>query len=65
MISLLFLLCNSAGCINAVQDRMYRTEQECQLAAETTIAVNKLSMQRGEVTPHTAIYQCVKWGEAA
>jgi len=65
MISLVFFICTGVNCITVAHEKPYKTEQECQLAAETTMYVNQLMVQRGEAPPHTAVYKCVQWGEPA
>lgn len=65
MMSLLFLICTNTACVSVAHNNLYRTEQECQLAAEATIAVNQLKIERGEVEPHSVAYKCISWGETA
>lgn len=65
MITLVFLICTNNTCFSAAQQELYQNVEECQLAAETSISVNQLRVRRGEVQPHSVIYQCVSWGEPA
>jgi len=61
--SLLFLVCTTTSCETFTPPQVFRSVEVCESAAAITIQANQLRVQRGELPPHEAAFQCVIWGQ--
>lgn len=63
MISLVFLVCSlEQQCFSVAPQRIFRDTMQCEMFAEYIMIENQRKVDRGEMEPHLARYECVDWG---
>lgn len=66
MFSIAFVICLAGGeCFAQGGRELFLDQQSCINSAEEIMEMNQLRVEEGEFPPHTAIYQCINWGESA